>query len=50
MRFSPYVTVEKISPRVGLKLGTARSAGQRLTFLAAGAPFSGGNLPNGNYN
>ena len=24
-------TVEKISPRAGLKLGTARSVGQRLT-------------------
>ena len=34
---APY-TVEKITPRVGLELGTARSVGQRLTHLATGAP------------
>ena len=32
-------TVEKISPRAVLELGTARSVGQRLTHLASGAAF-----------
>ena len=32
-------TVEKISPRAGLELGTARSVGQRLTHWATGAPI-----------
>ena len=31
-------TVEKILPRAGLKLVTARSVGQRLTHRATGAP------------
>ena len=31
-------TAEKISPRVGLELRTARSVGQRLTDLATGDP------------
>ena len=30
-------TVEKILPRAGIELGTARSVGQRLTHLATGA-------------
>ena len=30
-------TVEKNPPRAGLELGTARSAGQRLTYWATGA-------------
>ena len=34
----PPFTVEKISPRAGIELGTARSVGQRLTHLATGAP------------
>ena len=29
--------VEKILPRAGIELGTARSVGQRLTHLATGA-------------
>ena len=35
--WSPF-TVEKISPRAGIELGTARSVGQRLIHLATGAP------------
>ena len=31
-------TVEKNSPQAGLELGTARSASQRLTHRATGAP------------
>ena len=30
-------TIEKISPRAGLELGTARSVGHRLTHSATGA-------------
>ena len=30
--------IDKISPRVGLELGTARSVGQCLTHRATGAP------------
>ena len=33
-------TVEKISPRVVLELGTASPAGKRVTHLATGAPKS----------
>ena len=33
----PIFTVEKISPRTGLELGTARLVGQRLTHRATGA-------------
>ena len=32
------LTIEKISPRVGLELATARSVDQRLTPWATGAP------------
>ena len=32
------LTVEKILPGEGLKLQTARSVGQCLTYLATGAP------------
>ena len=32
------ITVEKISSRAGLELGSARSVGERLAHLATGAP------------
>ena len=40
----PLFTVEKISPRAGLELGTARSVGQRLTHCATGASIPTGLL------
>ena len=35
--------VEKISPRAGIELVTARSVGQRLTHCATGGPETDGN-------
>ena len=37
VQYNPFA-VEKISPGAGLGLGTARSAGKRLTQRATGAP------------
>ena len=37
VQWNPF-TVEKISPRTGLELGTARTVGQRLTHWVTGAP------------
>ena len=37
VQWNPF-TVEKISPRAGLELGTTRSVGQHLTHRATGAP------------
>ena len=34
----------KRSPQAGLKPGTAKSVGQRLTYCATGAPFHKNNM------
>ena len=43
MRNGTPFTVEKISPRAGHELGTARSASQRLAHRATGVPRRGRN-------
>ena len=40
IEYTLWYTVEKISPRARIELGTARSVGQRLTHSATGAPRS----------